>query len=87
MATSDGTRTLTSTVRFLRFDEAARILRIGRSAAYEQDGQHPAGPLRSTKPIGLECGTTSFRQPRWSLLTPGFEVPTSPTRALPVYLR
>jgi hypothetical protein len=36
VATSDGARTPVSTVRFLRVDEAARILRIGRSAAYEQ---------------------------------------------------
>ena len=36
VATSDSERTAASTVRFLRVDEAARILRIGRSAAYEQ---------------------------------------------------
>jgi len=36
VATSDSARTLASTERFLRVDEAARILRIGRSAAYEQ---------------------------------------------------
>ena len=36
VATSDSARTPSSTVRFLRVDEAARILRIGRSAAYEQ---------------------------------------------------
>ena len=36
VATSDSARTPASTVRFLRVDEAARILRIGRSAAYEQ---------------------------------------------------
>ncbi len=36
VATSDGARTPATTVRFLRVDEAARILRIGRSAAYEQ---------------------------------------------------
>jgi excisionase family DNA binding protein len=36
VATSDGARTPVSAVRFLRVDEAARILRIGRSAAYEQ---------------------------------------------------
>jgi excisionase family DNA binding protein len=36
VATSDSERTPTTTVRFLRVNEAARILRIGRSAAYEQ---------------------------------------------------
>jgi excisionase family DNA binding protein len=36
VATSDSARTPASTERFLRVDEAARILRIGRSAAYEQ---------------------------------------------------
>ena len=36
VATSDSGRKPSSTVRFLRVDEAARILRIGRSAAYEQ---------------------------------------------------
>ena len=37
VATSDSGRTPASTPeRFLRVDEAARILRIGRSAAYEQ---------------------------------------------------
>jgi hypothetical protein len=36
VATSYSARTPASTERFLRVDEAARILRIGRSAAYEQ---------------------------------------------------
>ena len=36
VATSDSARTPASTVRLLRVEEAARILRIGRSAAYEQ---------------------------------------------------
>jgi excisionase family DNA binding protein len=35
VAVSDSARS-THDVRFLRVDEAARILRIGRSAAYEQ---------------------------------------------------
>ena len=36
VATSDSARMPAASVRFLRVDEAARILRIGRSAAYEQ---------------------------------------------------
>ena len=36
VAMSDSERTPASPVRFLRVDEAARILRIGLSAAYEQ---------------------------------------------------
>ena len=36
VAVNDGARNAASTLRFLRVEEAARILRIGRSAAYEQ---------------------------------------------------
>ena len=36
MAANDGARNAASTLRFLRVEEAARILRIGRSTAYEQ---------------------------------------------------
>jgi excisionase family DNA binding protein len=36
VAANDGARNAASTLRFLRVEEAARILRIGRSAAYEQ---------------------------------------------------
>ncbi len=36
LTTSDSVRTPAPAARFLRVDEAARILRIGRSAAYEQ---------------------------------------------------
>jgi excisionase family DNA binding protein len=36
VAANDGARNAASTLRFLRVEEAARILRIGRSTAYEQ---------------------------------------------------
>jgi hypothetical protein len=36
VAANDGARNPASTLRFLRVEEAPRILRIGRSAAYEQ---------------------------------------------------
>ncbi|MGD0874913.1 MAG: hypothetical protein ABSA14_07945, partial [Acidimicrobiales bacterium] len=46
--------------------------RLGAEAPHTvADGQHPAGPLRSTKPIGLASASTSFRGPPWSLLAPG----------------